>query len=141
MIFSVGVEYSAEDEAIGFVVPALCNKKYGCHGAADTESDLLPAIKEAVNLILLDMSEENKMMLETLQDEGTRHYKQLEEYVDYKEWMLVEIDTAPFSGETKRINIVLPLGLITAIDDEVLRRGDVSDRSHFIAKASRQAMR
>ena len=130
MLFSVGVEYPSHDgEALGLVVPALCNDDYACFSAA-----------EAIAIVVEEMVS-NGNSGDSIKDLGPRHYRQLADYKHCDGWLLLDVDLTEFMGKPKRINVSLPDGLIQLIDSRVkASQGQYKDRSHFLAIASRHEL-
>ncbi len=140
MLFTIGVETPPDDKtAFGLIVPALCNDKYGCFSAADTEDDIVPMVTDAIHLILEDMVEDGVDILQ-LKDLGFRHYKQQEDYDYCDTWLLVDVDVSAYLGKRKRLNITLPEYLINRIDNKVNHSDIYRDRSHFLAVASQREL-
>ncbi|AEY02753.1 hypothetical protein GU3_15000 [Oceanimonas sp. GK1] len=141
MLFSVGVEYPSHDgEALGLVVPALCNDDYACFSAADSEEQVKSMATEAIAMVVEEMVS-NGVSVDNIKDMGPRQYRQLEDYSHCDGWLLLDVDLTEFMGKPKRINVSLPDGLIQLIDSRVkASKGQYRDRSHFLAVASRHEL-
>lgn len=138
MLFSIGVEVpKANDEAFGLIIPALCNDKYGCFSAADSEQEIVVMATEAITTMVEEMLEDGLSILD-LKDKGVLTYQKDEEYAYCDTWLMLDIDISKFEGKPKRINVSLPDVLIKRIDDHVKHSsGRYKDRSDFIAIAAR----
>lgn len=141
MLFSVGVEYPSHDgEALGLVVPALCNDDYVCFGAADSEAQVKTMATEAIAMVVEEMVS-NGINADSIKDLGPRAYRELADYDHCDGWLLLDVDLTEFMGKPKRINVSLPDGLIQLIDSRVkASQGQYKDRSHFLAVASRHEL-
>ncbi|CDL83323.1 type II toxin-antitoxin system HicB family antitoxin [Xenorhabdus szentirmaii] len=56
------------------------------------------------------------------------------------QWILIPVDLSQFEGKIERINITLPLRLISRIDAKVKQYPKYSSRSGFLALAARKAL-
>lgn len=141
MFFSVGIETPKDDSfAYGLVVPALCNEKYGCFSAADTENEIAPMVTEAIQMILEAMQEDG-YPVSNLKDAGVLTYQKMEDYAFCDAWLLLYVDVSAFEGKPKRINISIPDTLISRIDSKVKAAPDrYRDRSHFLATAAKHEL-
>ena len=137
MNLSIGLELSETDEAIGIVVPALSVGNYKCYSAADDESEIIPMVKEAISLILDDISQNEPELISKIVDLGIREYKKDSDFEDFNNWMVLEYDFSPYLGKQKRINVSLSEGIIQTIDTVVESRSEYRDRSHFLEVAAR----
>jgi hypothetical protein len=140
MYISVGLEIGKADEAIGLVVPALNIENYACYSAADDEQNIIPNVKEALALLLDDMSQNNPELIARIEDYGIRHYQKLSDYEDFNNWSMVEFDLSPYLGKQKRFNVSMSEGLIQTIDTIVDARPEYKDRSHFFEVAARHEL-
>ncbi|MFC4654362.1 type II toxin-antitoxin system HicB family antitoxin [Rheinheimera marina] len=96
MYFSVGIETPNDDtEAYSLVVPALCIGSYRCYSAADTENDIAAMATEAIQLMLETMKEDGFPVAE-LRDSGKLTYRQLADYQDCDNWLLLHVDVSAF---------------------------------------------
>ncbi|QBG34860.1 type II toxin-antitoxin system HicB family antitoxin [Litorilituus sediminis] len=137
MNLSIGLELADNDEAIGIVVPALGIGNYSCYSAADDESEIIPMVKEAISLILDDMSQNSPELVSKISDLGIRNYRTNEDFEDFNNWMVLDYDLSPYFGKQKRINISLSEGVLKTIDSVVESRSEYRDRSHFLEVAAR----
>ena len=141
MFFSVGIETpKSEAEAYGLVVPALCNEKFSCFSAADTEDQIAPMATEAIQLVLESMQEDGTAT-DGLRDLGALTYQKQADYAHCDAWLMLHVDITAFEGKPKRINISIPDTLISRIDHKVKAAPDrYRDRSHFLATAARHEL-
>lgn len=136
MIFTVGVETpNNENQAYGMIVPALCERNYGCFSAADEVDQLLPMITEAITSNLEMMAEDN-LDITSLKDLGVTHYRNDPEYADFDTWLLVDIDITPYLSEKQKFEISLPEFLVKRMDRRIEAMGNIyKNRDRFIANA------
>jgi len=137
MNLSIGLELADSDEAIGITVPALNIENYSCYSSADEEEEIIPMVKEAISLVLDDMSLNAPELISKISDLGIRKYKEDKEYSDFNNWMVLEFDLSPYLGKQKRVNISLSEGVLHTIDRVVESRAEYRDRSHFLEVAAR----
>lgn len=139
MLFTIGVEIPKnQGDAYGLVVPALCNEKYGCFSAADTQADILPMVSEAIRLMLEDMADNNEDL--SIDDKGFQYYQSVEDYQYCDTWLLIDIDVSEFLSKKQRVNISLPQYLLNNIDKYVSAHPNYRDRSHFLAVAAQKVL-
>lgn len=140
MYFSVGIETPEQGQALGLVVPALCNDKFSCYSAADTQQDIAPNVTEAISMMLELMQDEGILVAE-IKDAGVLVYQSMADYQHCDAWVLVYVDMSAFEGKPKRINVSMPDTLIGRIDRKVKIAPDqYRDRSHFLAIAARHEL-
>lgn len=141
MIFTVGISRPQNDsEAFGLIVPALNNDDFGCVSAADTFEEIPVMARDAILSIMEEMINSGKYRLDDIQDQ-TLAYRVHPDYIDYPEWMYVDVNLDAFDTKQKRINIVLPNSLIKRIDNKVNGAPELyRDRSHFLAEAARHEL-
>lgn len=137
MNLSIGLELADDDESIGIVVPALGIGNYSCYSAADEESEIIPMVKEAISLILDDMSQNYPELISKIFDAGIRDYRTNKDFEDFNNWMVLEYDLSPYLGKQKRVNVSLSEGVLKTIDSVVESRAEYRDRSHFLEIAAR----
>ena len=137
MNLSIGLELADNDESIGIVVPALGIENYSCYSAADDESEIIPMVKEAISLILDDISQNAPELISKISDLGIRDYRSNNDFEDFNNWMVLEYDFSPYLGKQKRINVSLSEGVLQTIDSVVESRSEYRDRSHFLEVAAR----
>lgn len=137
MNLSIGLELVDNEESIGIVVPALGIKNYSCYSSADHEEDIIPMAKEAISLILDDMSQNAPELISKISDFGIRNYRENNDFEDFNNWMVLEYDFSPYLGKQKRVNISLSEGVLQTIDSVVESRTEYRDRSHFLEVAAR----
>ncbi|MBE0507285.1 MAG: type II toxin-antitoxin system HicB family antitoxin [Marinospirillum sp.] len=128
MLFPVAIERGDENHAHGVYVPDLP----GCFSAGDTWDEALANAREAIEGHLEVLSDGS----EPIPEAGT-----VEKYADNPDyagmvWALVDVDITPYLGRSQKINVTLPDGLISRIDDLVSRSPAYQSRSGFLAKAS-----
>lgn len=142
-VFAVAVERASQNEAIGIAIPAICDLGVGCYSAADTESDILSNARQAASLALHELIEaQGSKVLLSLNDKGIDHYKGSGDYNEFNEWMLLELDLAPFLGPQQRYNVSLNSGLVAAIDQAVeLGKVKQRSRSAFLEQAALNALK
>lgn len=139
MLFMVGIERPQNDnEAFGMIVPAFDQAgPYGCISAADSESDILHQVRDAI----LTMAEEvanDGVDLDVL-DFGYQSFADHPDYQDYQEWVAIDVDVESVV-KTKRVNVVLANGLLDRVDSFVEMHNEYKDRSHFLSVAANQLM-
>ncbi|NAX23798.1 type II toxin-antitoxin system HicB family antitoxin [Vibrio sp. V39_P1S14PM300] len=141
MLFSIGIELPKEKEqAIGLVVPALCQDGYGCFSAADSEREVPAMAKEAI-LTMVEVMVENGYPVLNVQDKGVMYYREQKPYAYCDVWLMLDIDLSDIEGKPKRINVSMPDTLIARIDEYVKSSPEYKDRSHFLAIAAKHEMR
>lgn len=128
MLFSVGVEYPSHDgEALGLVVPALCNDEYSFFSAADSEEQVKAMATEAIAMVVEEMIS-NGVNINTVKDLGPRHYSKQQDHNHCDGWLLLDVDLTEFMGKPKRINVSLPDVLVQRIDNQA-KASPTSSRS------------
>ncbi len=130
MKFTV-VLHSDDGQHYGVTVPDLA----GCFSAGDSIEEALDSVKEAIELHLEGLLEEELAM------PSISPIYQHQANPDYAEgiWAIVEVDTAVFEEGIEEVAIALPKSLLKRIDDYT-RLKHVT-RSGFLAEAARIAMR
>ena len=128
MLYPVYVHLGDETHAHGVTIPDFP----GCFSAADDWQALPRMIQEAIEL----WCEGQAVTLPT-----PTPLDSLVNHPDYTGgvWLLITIDAAKLETKPVRLNISLPQGLVSEIDDYAKAHG--ATRSGFLAQAARQAMR
>jgi predicted RNase H-like HicB family nuclease len=121
--YPVLIEQGDENTAWGIIVPDLP----GCFSAADNEADILDNAREAVLLHLsaLDDIPTPSSLFEVKAEEGMVV-------------SLVDIDLAGLEGPAKRINITVPVALLSRIDAAAKARG--VSRSSYMTESALMAV-
>lgn len=129
VIYSVAVEPGTNDIDHGVVVPDLP----GCFSSGDTHEQALQNIKDAIEMHLEALALDNQLPpARKCIDEHMQNH----EYFGFV-WSMVEIDLAPYMGESSKINVTLPNLLTKQIDDFVKSNEAYKNRSQFLQEAAR----
>lgn len=128
MLYPVYIHLGDEDHAHGVTIPDFP----GCFSAADEWQDLPRMVQEAIELWCEGQNLElpKPTALNTLVNDPN--------YTSGV-WLLIDVDTSKLETKPVRLNISLPQGLVSEIDEYAKAHG--ATRSGFLAKAARQAMR
>jgi len=123
MKFAVVVHHD-KGSAFGVTVPDLP----GCFSAGDTFEEALVNTREAIELHLEGLLEE---------DMDIPRPSSIEQHLDNPDfaggtWGFIDFDIVPYLGNTEKINVTLPSNLIRKIDAKAGKRG----RSNFLAEAA-----
>jgi predicted RNase H-like HicB family nuclease len=121
--YPVLIERGDEDTAWGIIVPDLP----GCFSAADNEADILDNAREA---ILLHLS-----ALEDIPVPSSLTEVKAEEGMVIS---LIDIDLAGLEGPAKRINITVPVALLSRIDAAAKAKG--VSRSSYMTESALMAV-
>lgn len=128
MLYPVYVHLGDERHAHGVTIPDFP----GCFTAADDWQDLPKNVQDAIELWCegqeLDLPKPtplDKLAMDIHYQGGA--------------WLLIDVDTSKLETKSVRLNISLPQGLVTKIDDYAKAHG--ATRSGFLAQAARLAMR
>jgi predicted RNase H-like HicB family nuclease len=115
----------------GVTVPDLP----GCFSAGDTFDEALESVREAIDLHLEGMAEDDEELPLPRPIAEHRGNPEYEGGV----WAVVEVDVLRYEGRAEKVNITLPRRLLAKIDAYAKAHG--STRSGFLAEAARRAMR
>lgn len=133
MLYPVAIEVGDEHSAFGAVVPDIP----GCYSAGDTFQEALDNIREAIELQLDALYD---------QQQDIPQAQLIDSYVncgDYAGsiWCAVEVDIDPYLGKSQKVNVTLPELLIKRIDRMVANNPAYKTRSGFLAAAALHEMR
>ena len=103
----------------------------GCFSAGSTFDEALDSVREAILCHLEGLFQDKEPLPSPLLIDEHLHNP---DYADVLSWAVVEVDISALSGKTKRVNITIPEGILSRIDE-------VSDnRSAFLAEAAIEKM-
>ena len=124
MLYPILIERGDSKTAWGITVPDLP----GCFSAADEEKDIFDKAEEAIYLYLEDMEHipQPKTLLEYEQSAND----DLDNYIIG----MVKIDLSKINGPAKRINITVPISVLTQIDKAAKDKG--MNRSEFLCQSA-----
>ena len=125
------VLHSDDGQRFGVTVPDLP----GCFSAGDSFDEALESVREAIELHLEGMADD---------DEDIPTPRPIAEHrlnPDYGDgiWALVDMDIARFEGGAENVTISLPRRLLTKIDAHAQAHGET--RSSFLAEMARNSVR
>jgi predicted RNase H-like HicB family nuclease len=124
MKYPIAIELGDEAHAFGVVVPDLP----GCFSAGDTLDEAIDNAKEAIELWLETVIDDNGAVPEP----GTiRRHQANAEFAGWV-WAIVTIDLATLSDKAERVNITLPARVLRRIDAAAKEAGE--SRSGYIAR-------
>jgi predicted RNase H-like HicB family nuclease len=124
MKYPIAIELGDETHAFGVVVPDLP----GCFSAGDTLDEAIDNAKEAIELWLETVIDDNGAVPEP----GTiRQHQANVEFAGWV-WAVVTIDLAALSDKAERVNITLPARVLRRIDAAAKEAGE--SRSGYIAR-------
>ena len=132
VIYYPVVIHQSGDSAFGVTVPDLP----GCHSAGDSMQEALENTPEAIGLSLESRVDDGDILPAP---SDLADLKSNPEYADGL-WVLIPIDESLYLGLAQRINISLPMRLITKMDGFVDRNPKYRDRSKFLADAAIKLM-
>ena len=123
MKYPIAIEPGDEHRAYGVVVPDLP----GCFSAGDTLDDAIDNAREAIELWLETVIDDDKAVPEP------RTIAEHQANPEYKGWVwaVVSVDLAALSDKVERVNITLPARVLRRIDAAAKAAGE--SRSGFIA--------
>lgn len=126
MLYPVYV-HKDENSAFGATIPDFP----GCFSAADDWGELPQKVREAVELYFEG---------EDLPIPAASSISTLEVSVDYTggQWVFIDINIAKLNTKAVRLNITLPEGLVSRIDDKARASG--MSRSGFLAVAAEKEL-
>jgi predicted RNase H-like HicB family nuclease len=103
----------------------------GCFSAGSTFDEALDSVREAILCHIEGLFQDKEPLPSPLLID---EHMQNPDYADVLSWAVVEVDISALSGKTKRVNITIPEGILSRIDE-------VSDnRSAFLAEAAIEKM-
>ena len=123
MKYPIAIEPGDEHRAYGVVVPDLP----GCFSAGDTLDDAIDNAREAIELWLETVIDDDEAVPEP------RTIVEHQANPEYKDWVwaVVPVDLAALSDKVERVNITLPARVLRRIDAAAKAAGE--SRSGFIA--------
>lgn len=123
MKYPIAIEPGDEHRAYGVVVPDLP----GCFSAGDTLDDAIDNAREAIELWLETVIDDDEAVPEP------RTIAEHQANPEYKGWVwaVVSVDLAALSDKVERVNITLPARVLRRIDAAAKAAGE--SRSGFIA--------
>ena len=123
MKYPIAIEPGDEHRAYGVVVPDLP----GCFSAGDTLDDAIDNAREAIELWLETVIDDDEAVPEP------RTIVEHQANPEYKGWVwaVVPVDLAALSDKVERVNITLPARVLRRIDAAAKAAGE--SRSGFIA--------
>ena len=123
MKYPIAIEPGDEHRAYGVVVPDLP----GCFSAGDTLDDAIDNAREAIELWLETVIDDDQAVPEP------RTIAEHQANPEYKGWVwaVVPVDLAALSDKVERVNITLPARVLRRIDAAAKAAGE--SRSGFIA--------
>lgn len=123
MKYPIAIEPGDEHRAYGVVVPDLP----GCFSAGDTLDDAIDNAREAIELWLETVIDDDEAVPEP------RTIAEHQANPEYKGWVwaVVPVDLAALSDKVERVNITLPARVLRRIDAAAKAAGE--SRSGFIA--------
>ena len=124
MKYPIAIEVGDETHAFGVVVPDLP----GCFSAGDTLDEAIDNAKEAIELWLETVIDDNGAVPEP---GSIRQHQANAEYAGWV-WAVVPIDLAALSDKAERVNITLPARVLRRIDAAAKEAGE--SRSGYIAR-------
>jgi predicted RNase H-like HicB family nuclease len=129
MKYPIAIELGDETHAFGVVVPDLP----GCFSAGDTLDEAIDNAKEAIELWLETVIDDNGAVPEP---GSIRQHQANAEYAGWV-WAVVPIDLAALSDKAERVNITLPARVLRRIDAAAKEAGE--SRSGYIARRAMKA--
>ena len=125
----IAIELGDETHAFGVVVPDLP----GCFSAGDTLDEAIDNAKEAIELWLETVIDDNGSVPEP---GSISQHQSNAEYAGWV-WAVVPIDLAALSDKVERVNITLPARVLRRIDAAAKEAGE--SRSGYIARRAMTA--
>ena len=123
MKYPIAIEPGDEHRAYGVVVPDLP----GCFSAGDTLDDAIDNAREAIELWLETVIDDDEAVPEP---RTIAEHQANPEYMGWV-WAVVPVDLAALSDKVERVNITLPARVLRRIDAAAKAAGE--SRSGFIA--------
>ena len=125
----IAIELGDETHAFGVVVPDLP----GCFSAGDTLDEAIDNAKEAIELWLETVIDDNGAVPEP---SSISQHQANAEFAGWV-WAVVTIDLAALSDKAERVNITLPARVLRRIDAAAKDAGE--SRSGYIARRAMAA--
>lgn len=129
MKYPIAIELGDKTHAFGVVVPDLP----GCFSAGDTLDEAIDNAKEAIELWLETVIDDNGAVPEP----GSISQHQANPEFSGWVWAVVSIDLADLSDKAERVNITLPARVLRRIDAAAKDAGE--SRSGYIARRAMAA--
>lgn len=129
MKYPIAIELGDKTHAFGVVVPDLP----GCYSAGDTLDEAIDNAKEAIELWLETVIDDNGAVPEP----GSISQHQANPEFSGWVWAVVSIDLADLSDKAERVNITLPARVLRRIDAAAKDAGE--SRSGYIARRAMAA--
>ena len=129
MKYPIAIELGDDTHAFGVVVPDLP----GCFSAGDTLDEAIDNAKEAIELWLESVIDDNGLVPEP---ESVTTHQANPEFAGWV-WAVVSIDLAALSDKAERVNITLPARVLRRIDAAAKEAGE--SRSGYIARRAMAA--
>ena len=129
MKYPIAIELGDDTHAFGVVVPDLP----GCFSAGDTLDEAIDNAKEAIELWLETVIDDNGAVPEP---GSIRQHQANAEFAGWV-WAVVSIDLAALSDKAERVNITLPARVLRRIDAAAKEAGE--SRSGYIARRAMAA--
>ena len=124
MRFPIAIEPGDAQHTFGVVVPDLP----GCFSAGDTLDEAVDNAKEAIQLWLETVIDDNGVIPEPSSLSGLQANPEFKGWV----WALVTVDIAELSGKAERVNITIPARVLRRIDAAAKEAGE--SRSGYIVR-------
>ena len=124
MRFPIAIEPGDAQHTFGVVVPDLP----GCFSAGDTLDEAVDNAKEAIQLWLETVIDDNGVIPEPSSISGLQANPEFKGWV----WALVTVDIAELSGKAERVNITIPARVLRRIDAAAKEAGE--SRSGYIVR-------
>ena len=128
MLYPIAIEKGSDTEAFGVAIPDFP----GCYSAGDSFEEALINAKEAMELHLEALAEEEE--LPPLASDIDKLFNS-QEYAGWV-WAMVDIDVEPYMGKASKINVTLPNLLTKKIDELIKIHPKYKSRSHFLQMAA-----
>lgn len=129
MKYPIAIELGDDTHAFGVVVPDLP----GCFSAGDTLDEAVDNAKEAIELWLETVIDDNGLVPEP---KSITEHQANPEFAGWV-WAVVPIDLAALSDKAERVNITLPARVLRRIDAAAKEAGE--SRSGYIARRAMAA--
>jgi predicted RNase H-like HicB family nuclease len=124
MRFPIAIEPGDAQHTFGVVVPDLP----GCFSAGDTLDEAVDNAKEAIELWLETVIDDNGVIPEPSSLSDLQANPEFKGWV----WALVTVDIAELSGKAERVNITIPARVLRRIDAAAKEAGE--SRSGYIVR-------